>query len=73
MFKQVCIIPFKRDFLIEYNSLTPSPLEISESVDMMRVLEYGYKVKMVKTEYDTQSVDTPNDLFKVEKKLLSNI
>ena len=72
MFKQVCIIPFKRDFLIKYNSLTPSPLEISESVDMMRVLEHGYKVKMVKTEYETQSVDTPNDLLKVESAIQSN-
>ena len=72
MFKQVCIIPFKRDFLIEYNSLMPTPLEISESVDMMRVLEHGYKVKMVKTEYETQSVDTPNDLLKVESAIKSN-
>jgi 3-deoxy-manno-octulosonate cytidylyltransferase (CMP-KDO synthetase) len=39
---------------------------------MMRVLEHGYKVKMVKTEYETQSVDTPNDLLKVEKIILSN-
>ena len=47
-------------------------LEISESVDMMRVLEHGYKVKMVKTEYETQSVDTPNDLLKVESAIQSN-
>jgi 3-deoxy-manno-octulosonate cytidylyltransferase (CMP-KDO synthetase) len=50
----------------------PTPLEISESVDMMRVLEHGYKVKMVKTEYETQSVDTPNDLLKVESAIQSN-
>lgn len=37
--KQVCIIPFRRDFLLEYNRMPPTPLEIAESVDMMRVLE----------------------------------
>jgi 3-deoxy-manno-octulosonate cytidylyltransferase (CMP-KDO synthetase) len=69
MLKQVCIIPFRRDFLIEFNSWKQTPLEIIESVDMLRVLEYGNKVKMVFTEYDTYSVDTLEDLKKVEKKM----
>jgi len=67
MKKQVCVIPFSRDFLIEYTNLEPTPLEIIESVDMMRVLEHGFKVKMVQTEYVTHPVDTPNDLKKVER------
>jgi 3-deoxy-manno-octulosonate cytidylyltransferase (CMP-KDO synthetase) len=62
MFKQVCIIPFRRDFLNTYIKLTPTPLEIAESVDMLRVLEHGYKVKMVHTKYQTCSVDTVADL-----------
>ena len=66
MGKQVCIIPFKRDYLIEYNALEPTPLEIAESVDMMRVLEHGMKVKMVNTKYQNQAVDTKEDLAKVE-------
>jgi 3-deoxy-manno-octulosonate cytidylyltransferase (CMP-KDO synthetase) len=69
MMKQVCVIPFTRDFLIKFNSLEPTPLEIIESVDMMRVLECGYKVRMVLTEKDTYSVDTPEDLAIVEKLL----
>ena len=69
--KQVCIIPFKRDFLIKFNELEPTPLEIIESIDMLRVLEHGYKVKMIPTKYDTYSVDTKKDLLKVEK-LLKN-
>ncbi len=67
MYKQVCIIPFRRDFLIKFNELSPTPLEIVESVDMMRVLEHGFKVKMVMTEYETYSVDTIEDLRKVDK------
>ena len=67
MNKQVCIMPFTRDFLIRFNELEETPLEIIESVDMLRALEHGYKVKMVPTMYDTYSVDTLEDLKKVEQ------
>ena len=63
MGKQVCIIPFRRDFLLEYTGLAPTPLEIAESVDMMRVLEHGMKVRMA----PTKAVDTLEDLKKVER------
>ena len=62
MMKQVCIIPFRRDFLLEYTKMPPTPLEVIESVDMMRILENGLKVKMVPTKFDTKSVDTMQDL-----------
>jgi 3-deoxy-manno-octulosonate cytidylyltransferase (CMP-KDO synthetase) len=65
MGKQVCVIPFRRDYLLEYTHLAPTPLEITESVDMMRILEHGMKVRMVPTLHDTQAVDTPADLQKV--------
>lgn len=67
VYKQVCIIPFRRDFLIEFNKLTPTPLEIIESIDMLRVLEHGFQVKMVNTDYQTYSVDTREDLMRVEE------
>lgn len=67
MHKQVCIIPFRRDFLLEYTRMTPTPLEVAESVDMMRVLEHGMKVKMVPTSHSSYSVDTPDDLARVEQ------
>lgn len=72
MGKQVCIIPFRRDFLLEYTSLMPTPLEIVEAVDMMRILEHGMKVRMTPTKYQTQAVDTPDDLRRVEQ-LMSNL
>ena len=65
--KQVCIIPFSRDFLIEYTKLPPSPLEEIECVDMMRVLEHGHNVCMVPTAHESYAVDVPDDLVKVEK------
>jgi len=65
MKKQVCVIPFRRDFLIEYNKMEPTILEVVESVDMMRILENGNKVKMVPTKYKTKAVDTKEDLENV--------
>jgi len=65
MLKQVCIIPFRRDYLLRFNALSPTPLEVVESVDMMRILEHGEKVRMVMTSFRSLSVDTPADLAKV--------
>lgn len=67
MRKQVCIIPFRRDYLIKFNEMSETPLEIYESVDMLRILEHGDKVRMVPTEAHTWSVDTPEDLAHVIK------
>jgi 3-deoxy-manno-octulosonate cytidylyltransferase (CMP-KDO synthetase) len=67
MLKQVCIIPFRRDFLSKFIQLEPTPLEIIESIDMLRVMEHGYKVKMVPSSFKTYSVDTPEDLRAVEE------
>lgn len=69
MYKQVCIIPFRRSFLIKFNKLTSTPLEVAESVDMLRVLEHGYRVKMVLTQFETYSVDTEEDI-RVVKRLM---
>jgi len=66
MGKQICVIPFRRQFLIDYTNLLPTPLEIVESVDMLRVLEHGKTVRMIPTLYETQSVDTQSDLSRVE-------
>jgi 3-deoxy-manno-octulosonate cytidylyltransferase (CMP-KDO synthetase) len=65
MQKQVCIIPFRRDYLLEYNKTPQSPLEQIESVDMLRIIENGGKIRMVPMERGTLSVDTPNDLERV--------
>jgi 3-deoxy-manno-octulosonate cytidylyltransferase (CMP-KDO synthetase) len=72
MYKQVPVIPFTRDFLLEYNAMEPTPLEIIESVDMMRVLENGIKIKMIPTQYSVKAVDIPEDIQTVLKKLESD-
>ena len=62
MYKQVCVIPFRRDFLLEYNQMEQTPLEIIESVDMMRILENGLDVKMIFSDVQSYAVDTVEDL-----------
>ena len=66
MLKQVCIIPFRRDYLLRFNSMNETNLEIIESVDMMRIIENGEKVRMVMTDSRSFSVDTMDDLKRVE-------
>jgi 3-deoxy-manno-octulosonate cytidylyltransferase (CMP-KDO synthetase) len=69
MLKQVCIIPFRRDFLLEYNSMQQTPLEVIESVDMNRLLENGIPIRMVMRSEETFSVDTISDLDNVINKM----
>lgn len=71
-YKQVCIIPFRRETLFQYTGLTPTPLEQLESIDMLRLLEHGLSVKMVHTHFNTQAVDTPADLARVAKLMESD-
>jgi 3-deoxy-manno-octulosonate cytidylyltransferase (CMP-KDO synthetase) len=66
MLKQVCIIPFKRDYLLHFNKMEETELERIESVDMMRIIENGDKVRMVMTQESTLSVDTEEDRQNVE-------
>mgnify|MGYP001082455120 CR=1 FL=1 len=73
MWKQVCVITFTRNFLEEYSSLEPTPLEIVESVDMNRVLEHGYSVKLIETKEESFAVDTQDDLKFVEKKMKNDL
>ncbi len=65
MRKQVCVIPFRRDYLLYFNTMKESSLEACESIDMLRILEHGEKVHMVHTNAQTYSVDTPKDLAQV--------
>jgi len=65
MFKQICSIPFRRDFLLEFSKMNRTPLEIVEGIDMNRILENSQKVKMVYSEDESYSVDSPGDISRV--------
>jgi len=70
-YKQVCIIPFERNFLVKYLKLKPTKLEIIESIDMLRIIENGFKIHLISEKIETFPVDTIQDLKRVNK-LLKN-
>lgn len=66
--KQVCIMPFRWHFMKKFNHvLEPTPLELQESVEMVRALQHGYKVRMVPSPFLSKSVDTEEDRKIVEE------
>lgn len=67
VYKQVCVIPFRREFLFEFASMGETPLERAESIDMLRLLENGYDVRLVETDRSVYAVDTPEDHEKVNE------
>lgn len=67
VYKQVCVIPFEREFLFEFTAMDQTPLERAESIDMLRLLENGHDVRLVETTHHVHAVDTPEDHEKVNE------
>ena len=61
-YKHVGIYGYKRDFVMEYAKMASTPLELSESLEQLRVLENGYKIKVLETPYKIIGVDTQEEL-----------
>jgi len=64
-FKHIGIYSFRRDFLLEFARMPQSPLEKAERLEQLRVLEAGVGIKVLTTDYESISVETPADLEKV--------
>lgn len=71
-FEQSGIMAYRKDFLHLYSRLPQTPLERSESVDMLRILEHGYKVYGVIEDNPTVKVDIPQHIANVEAAILGN-
>lgn len=61
-YRHVGIYAYKRDFIAKFSTLEPTPLELQEGLEQLRILEYGYKIRVIATEYQSIGVDTPEDL-----------
>lgn len=73
-FKQVCIMPFRWHFMKKFNhELKPTPLELQESIEMIRAIQHGYKVRMVHSPYISKSLDSEIDRQIVEKLMKKDI
>ena len=63
------IYGYRRDFLLKFAALPPSPLEMAEGLEQLRALEYGFPIRVVETAYRVVGVDTPDDLARVKSEL----
>ena len=70
VFKHIGLYVYRKDFLLKFAKMKPTPLEEAEKLEQLRVLENGYKIKVVETEHDSIGVDTEEDLEKVRKIVL---
>ena len=64
---------YTHEFLMQYIALEQTPREISESLEQLRVIEHGYKIKLVETNYHAFPIDTEADLKRANNLILDKI
>ena len=67
LYKHIGLYAYRRSVLLVLASLEPTPLERAESLEQLRALEHGIRIKAVETAYDSIGVDTPEDLEQVRR------
>jgi len=67
IYKHIGLYVYRKEFLLKLVQLPPTRLEQVEKLEQLRVLENGYKIKVIKTDYSSIGVDTEADLEKVTK------
>jgi 3-deoxy-manno-octulosonate cytidylyltransferase (CMP-KDO synthetase) len=74
-YKHIGIYVYRQAFLQRFVNLSPGSWETAEKLEQLRALEYGYKIKVVETDFETLEVDTPEDAQKAEAffRLLTSI
>jgi 3-deoxy-manno-octulosonate cytidylyltransferase (CMP-KDO synthetase) len=69
LYRHIGLYAYRRNTLLVLASLEPTPLERAESLEQLRALEHGIRIKAIETPYDSLSVDTPEDLEQVRRLL----
>jgi len=68
-YKHIGLYGFRREFLLRYSDLEPTPLQKAEDLEQLKVLEHGHKIKVAIVDSEAIGVDTPEDLQKLKKLL----
>ncbi|HUS79763.1 MAG TPA: 3-deoxy-manno-octulosonate cytidylyltransferase, partial [Armatimonadota bacterium] len=63
--KHIGLYVYRRETLLWFAGLPPSPLELTEGLEQLRALEAGCRIKVVQVQYSPIGVDTPEDLARV--------
>ena len=71
-YKQVAIMPFRKKFLIDFQNMPPTSLELAEQIELMRAVESNIKVRTAISTFNTVSVDTEPDLVEAENTMISD-
>ena len=72
VWKHIGLYVFRRELLLQFAEWTPTPLECTESLEQLRVLEHGYRIRMVYFERAPIAVDTETDFARV-RAILENL
>ncbi|MDH7601356.1 MAG: 3-deoxy-manno-octulosonate cytidylyltransferase [Armatimonadota bacterium] len=67
LYGHIGLYAYTRDFLLRFASWEPTPLELTESLEQLRVLEHGGRIRMVEVDGQPLGVDTPSDLEQARK------
>ncbi|MBR6120890.1 MAG: 3-deoxy-manno-octulosonate cytidylyltransferase [Prevotella sp.] len=70
--KHIGLYAYRREVLAEITKLPQSPLELAESLEQLRWLQNGYRIKVGLTDVETVGIDTPDDLQRAEEFLVQN-
>ena len=65
VFKHFGVYGFRREFLLRFAQLPQTPLEAAESLEQLRALEHGFRIRTAITHHDSIGVDTAEDLERV--------
>jgi 3-deoxy-manno-octulosonate cytidylyltransferase (CMP-KDO synthetase) len=65
-YKHIGLYAYRFQTLVNITKLAPSVLELAESLEQIRWIENGYKIKIAETEFENIAIDTPEDLEKAE-------
>jgi 3-deoxy-manno-octulosonate cytidylyltransferase (CMP-KDO synthetase) len=66
-FLHIGIYCFRREFLLRYASLEPTPLERAEKLEQLRMIEHGWSIGVAETDHGSIGVDTEADLETVRR------
>lgn len=66
-YKHIGLYAYRREFLLHYSELQPTPLQLAEDLEQLKVLEHGFRIKTALVQSECVDVNTPEDIKKVEQ------